>query len=308
MTTQRDGTPRTCTGPGRVNLIGDHTDYNQGRALPMAVDLGVTVTFTPVGQRSHRGHLRGLPRRDGRIPGGHRPGPHRLAGAGLGPPVRRRVVVGPADHRWHRPHHLHRAAWLRPVVECGPGRGAGRRIRGRGRRARSSPACARPPSTASGSPWASWTPWCAPAGGRVTRSGSTPRPGRRVRSRCPSVPSSPWSTRDNAGTCGRPPTRCGSPSAMRRPSAIGPLGLAGPEDLPALRDPLLRRRARHVISECARVDEFAGGPGPGRPRGRRDMHGRQPRQPGRRTSRPPPRRWTPWSPTCGRDPACSACA
>ena len=34
-------------GPGRVNLIGDHTDYNRGLALPLAVGLGVTVTFTP---------------------------------------------------------------------------------------------------------------------------------------------------------------------------------------------------------------------------------------------------------------------
>jgi galactokinase len=30
-----------------VNLIGDHTDYNLGVALPMAIDLGVTVEFAP---------------------------------------------------------------------------------------------------------------------------------------------------------------------------------------------------------------------------------------------------------------------
>ena len=30
--------------PGRVNLIGEHTDYNDGLALPFAVHLGVTVT------------------------------------------------------------------------------------------------------------------------------------------------------------------------------------------------------------------------------------------------------------------------
>ena len=43
------GTVRTCFGPGRVNLIGDHTDYNGGRALPMAIALGVTVTLRPTG-------------------------------------------------------------------------------------------------------------------------------------------------------------------------------------------------------------------------------------------------------------------
>jgi len=31
-------------GPGRVNLIGEHTDYNDGLALPFAIDRGVTVT------------------------------------------------------------------------------------------------------------------------------------------------------------------------------------------------------------------------------------------------------------------------
>jgi galactokinase len=35
-------------GPGRVNLIGEHTDYNAGLALPFAIDRGVTVTAEPI--------------------------------------------------------------------------------------------------------------------------------------------------------------------------------------------------------------------------------------------------------------------
>ena len=33
--------------PGRVNLIGDHTDHTGGLAVPMAIDLGTEVVFSP---------------------------------------------------------------------------------------------------------------------------------------------------------------------------------------------------------------------------------------------------------------------
>src|SRR3954469_22694907 len=49
------GPARVATAPGRVNLMGDHTDYNDGFALPAAIGLSCTVRFTP--------------RRDGRIGG-----------------------------------------------------------------------------------------------------------------------------------------------------------------------------------------------------------------------------------------------
>jgi galactokinase len=36
--------PTRAYGPGRVNLIGEHTDYNDGLCLPFAIERGVTVT------------------------------------------------------------------------------------------------------------------------------------------------------------------------------------------------------------------------------------------------------------------------
>jgi galactokinase len=38
---------RTYRAPGRVNLIGDHTDYNEGFVLPLAVDLDCVVRAQP---------------------------------------------------------------------------------------------------------------------------------------------------------------------------------------------------------------------------------------------------------------------
>jgi galactokinase len=38
----------TAFAPGRVNLIGEHTDYNQGLALPFAISEGVTVRASSI--------------------------------------------------------------------------------------------------------------------------------------------------------------------------------------------------------------------------------------------------------------------
>jgi galactokinase len=44
--------------PGRVNLIGEHTDYNEGFVLPVAVDRAIVVAFTP--RRDRQIHVRAL--------------------------------------------------------------------------------------------------------------------------------------------------------------------------------------------------------------------------------------------------------
>lgn len=38
---------RVVHAPGRVNVIGEHTDYNLGFVLPAAIDLGITIALLP---------------------------------------------------------------------------------------------------------------------------------------------------------------------------------------------------------------------------------------------------------------------
>ena len=42
------GTPRIFRSPGRINLIGEHTDYNNGFVLPASVDKAVYFAISPV--------------------------------------------------------------------------------------------------------------------------------------------------------------------------------------------------------------------------------------------------------------------
>src|SRR5690349_10632057 len=39
--------PQLYHAPGRINLIGEHTDYNEGFVMPFAIDRGITVAAAP---------------------------------------------------------------------------------------------------------------------------------------------------------------------------------------------------------------------------------------------------------------------
>src|SRR6187200_3013355 len=67
--------PRLFHAPGRVNLIGEHTDYNDGFVLPVAIDRGTLVAIAPLKDRLVR--VRSLSSDEEVVFDLDRPGPQR---------------------------------------------------------------------------------------------------------------------------------------------------------------------------------------------------------------------------------------
>ena len=72
-----------------------------------------------------------------------------------------------------------------------------------------------------------------------------------------------WSTPASSVGSTPPPTASADPNASRAAALIGPLPHASAAEIEALADPVLRRRARHVATECARVRQAADALGAG---------------------------------------------
>ncbi|MEJ0029630.1 MAG: galactokinase family protein [Bacteroidota bacterium] len=50
------GTPSIFIAPGRINLIGEHTDYNEGFVMPAAINYHITFAIAPNGTDRYNFH------------------------------------------------------------------------------------------------------------------------------------------------------------------------------------------------------------------------------------------------------------
>jgi galactokinase len=244
------------TGPGRVNLLGDHTDYNQGLALPVAIGLGVTVDWVPSD--------------DERFTVTSDAYPGEMATMALVPDSDTMVVLEPA---WAR--LVAAVVLLARPISGGAIHISSTLPRGSGLSSSAAVALAladafgvegdarvlaglcQEAEHRIGVPVGLMDPLVC-AGGRAGHAlridfatGATQDVVLPPSVEIIVVDSGQRRDLRTSGYATRV-AECGAAA-----SVVGPLGLAGLDDLSGLRDPVLRRRARHVVTECGRVDAFA---------------------------------------------------
>ena len=239
--------------PGRVNLIGDHTDHTGGFVLPMAIDLGTTVKGEPGGDavilRSATEPEPAVVPLDVEDPAGVSPSWARyVAGvvaelrptAGFTGEVQTTLPVGAG---------LSSSAALEVAVALALG--------STGSALELALVCRRAEQRASGVPCGIMDQLASAAGVA----------GQALRIDCSTYEIHPVPIPDDLGVVvvdsGEPRALAASEYANRVEScqaaqaAIGPLSQATSADVERISDEIVRRRARHVVTENARVDTFA---------------------------------------------------
>ncbi len=245
------GPDRRAWAPGRVNLIGDHTDYTGGLVFPLAIDRWTTIDF-----RATEGiNLSSDDESDG-VAFDHRqpPAPRSLANWG------RYVAAVVAELR---PDHGLRGR-IRTNIPIGSGLSSSAALEVALTLALGAEAdpvevaqlCRRAEHAATGVPTGIMDQLCIAAATE----------GCATLIDCHSLDITQVPLPDDADivvrfVAGR--TLEGSEydtrvaECARAEEAIGPLRLATPGDVAAIADPVIQARARHVVTENQRVRDFA---------------------------------------------------
>lgn len=238
--------------PGRVNLIGEHTDYTGGLVLPMAVQLGVTITGERTGNRvvleSDLQEGPAIVELDVDDPATAEPAWARYVAGVVAEARPTHGFIGQVRSTLPVGQGLSSSAALEVAVALALGvQGTAPEV---------ATLCQRAEQRASGVP-------CGVMDQMTSLAGVE---GHAALIDCTNLTVTPVEMPEKAEVVvvdtGEPRTLAGSGYADRRGECeaaqqiVGPLSQASLDDLDRLDDPVLKRRARHVISENGRVLAF----------------------------------------------------